>query len=86
MSLHINYCKEFGITKEEIEVTEESQGELLQFRPLIELIHRSMYCLYQVRTSIEYMQCDKADELDMSLILDNLMIGWPFKWLWDPAL
>jgi hypothetical protein len=26
MGLHIEYCKEFGATKEEIEATEESQG------------------------------------------------------------
>ena len=29
MSLHIGYCKEFGISKEEIENTEEHQGELV---------------------------------------------------------
>jgi hypothetical protein len=26
MRLHIDYCKDFGVTKEEIEKTEESQG------------------------------------------------------------
>jgi thiaminase len=26
MGLHIDYCKDFGITKEEIEMTAESQG------------------------------------------------------------
>jgi ATP-dependent RNA helicase DDX5/DBP2 len=26
MGLHIEYCKEFGVSKEEIEATEESQG------------------------------------------------------------
>jgi len=26
MGLHIDYCKDFGITKEEIEATTESQG------------------------------------------------------------
>jgi thiaminase len=26
MGLHIDYCKDFGVTKEEIEMTEESQG------------------------------------------------------------
>ena len=26
MSLHIDYCKDFGVTKEEIEASEESQG------------------------------------------------------------
>lgn len=29
MSLHIGYCEDFGMTKEEMEATEESQGMLL---------------------------------------------------------
>jgi hypothetical protein len=29
MSLHINYCKDFGVTKDEIEASEESQGMFL---------------------------------------------------------
>lgn len=28
MKLHLEYCKGFGVTKEEIEVTEESQGKI----------------------------------------------------------
>lgn len=27
MELHIEYCKGFGVTKEELEATEESQGK-----------------------------------------------------------
>lgn len=27
MAMHINYCKEFGVTKEEIVATEEHQGK-----------------------------------------------------------
>jgi thiaminase len=48
MGLHIDYCKDFGITKEEIEATAESQG--MRNHPQLErnLTYSSLYCIYQV--------------------------------------
>jgi hypothetical protein len=37
MGLHIDYCKDFGVTKEEIERTEESQGEVASLRSRMQL-------------------------------------------------
>jgi hypothetical protein len=31
MALHIDYCKEFGVTKEDLDATEESQGNAPRF-------------------------------------------------------
>lgn len=33
MRLHIDYCKEFGISKEEMEATEELQGKEYHILP-----------------------------------------------------
>jgi hypothetical protein len=49
MGLHINYCKGFGVTVEEIEASEESQGMLTFIRRGMPLIgNTSLYCIYKV--------------------------------------
>ena len=39
MGLHIEYCKGFGIDKEDMEKTEESQGILLNSPKVLKLAH-----------------------------------------------
>ena len=53
MGLHIDYCKDFGVTKEEIEMTEESQGmddsleiiELINYSPSLHCVHQVWNCI-----------------------------------------
>ena len=55
MKLHLDYCKSFGISKEEMEATEEHQGEFLGFALVTTTTltyidgKNSMHSLYQIR-------------------------------------
>lgn len=48
MGLHIEYCKKFGVSKEEIEATEESQG--MKFKRDVNEANQisSMHGIYKV--------------------------------------
>jgi hypothetical protein len=54
MGLHVEYCKGFGVTKEEIEASEESQGTLIATRTRASLTSStSMHRVYQVSQALD---------------------------------
>ena len=49
MGLHLEYCKGFGVTKEDVERTEESQGRYMHYQIENRLTNSlSMHCIYKV--------------------------------------
>lgn len=77
MRLHIGYCKGFGVSKEEIEATEESQGtnivSILCYKLKV-LLACTAYTRYDINRIIEYTQDLKNDRY----VLD---IGQSQDWL-----
>ena len=53
MGLHIDYCNDFGVTKEDIEKTEESQGMFDELRRIKVDSTDSLHRVHQVLTSPE---------------------------------
>jgi hypothetical protein len=52
-ALHIDYCKGFGITKAEMEASEESQGKCTPTKEQSRLTVRpSLHCIYTVDRSV----------------------------------
>ena len=50
MALHVEYCKGFGVSQEDMEACEESQGELEFFIHKFRMLNgSSLYCVYEVR-------------------------------------
>jgi hypothetical protein len=46
MSLHVDFCKGFGVSREEMEACEESQGNLAPLGASAVLIIPSMHCIH----------------------------------------
>lgn len=86
MGLHIEYCKGFGMSKQEIEASEESQGKRT-CQSIADETNKiqSLYSIHQVEP-YWFSVWKAADKKDMFLTLDSQRTGSHFRLLWRHAL
>jgi thiaminase len=72
MALHVEYCKSFGLSKEEIEAHEESQGWFCRLRVLSLLTFKA--CIAYTRYMLDIGQSD--DWLALQIAFAPCLLGY----------